>query len=139
MSSHVTLQVPAHPLEAFVHEVSNVQRTHVGASEALQAVHTLPPEQSSDTPSSPAQVVLPKQGDFLNSTAKALPSEQADTPSFPEKTILSKEREILDSPQKNILPKQAATPSSSIQTISPKQGDIPNFPEKTIPPKEGPR
>ncbi|XP_068419666.1 thioredoxin domain-containing protein 2 [Eschrichtius robustus] len=152
LSSHVTLLVPAHTPEAFVHEVSNVQHIPAERSEVLQAMDTLPPEQGSDTLSSPAQTIppkqadtpnsptqniLPKQGDFLSSSAKPIPPEQADASSFPEKIILPNEGGILNSPEKTILPIQADTPNSSTQTVSPKQGDTPKSPEKTIPPKEG--
>ncbi|XP_054936605.1 thioredoxin domain-containing protein 2 [Physeter macrocephalus] len=152
LSNHVTLLIPAHTPEAFVHEVSNVRHIPAERSEVLQAMDTLPPEQGSDalgspaqtipprqadTPISPTQNILPKQGDFLSSSAKTIPSEQADAPSFPEKIILPNEGGMLNSPEKTILPNQAGTPNSSTQTLSPKQADIPNSSEKNTSPKQG--
>uniref|UniRef100_A0A8C0D3S5 Glycosylation-dependent cell adhesion molecule 1 n=1 Tax=Balaenoptera musculus TaxID=9771 RepID=A0A8C0D3S5_BALMU len=112
LSSHVTLLVPAHTPEAFVHEVSNVQHIPAERSEVLQA----------DTPNSSTQTVSPKQG---------------DTPKSPEKTIPPKEGEILNSPLKTILRKQGNTLKLSAKTILPKEGDTPKSLEDTIQPIEG--
>ncbi|XP_030692559.2 thioredoxin domain-containing protein 2 [Globicephala melas] len=132
LSSHVTLLVPAHTQEAFVHEVSNVQHTPAERSEVLQAMDTLPPEQGSDTLSSPAQTIPPKQADTPNSPTQTVLPDQADTLNFPEETIPPKEGDILNFPAKIIPPKQADTPNSPAEIISPKQGDTPSSPLKTI-------
>ncbi|XP_059975516.1 thioredoxin domain-containing protein 2 [Mesoplodon densirostris] len=132
LSSHVTLLVPAHTPEAFVHEVSNIQHIPAERSEVLRAMDTLPPEQGSDTLSSPAQTIPLKQADTPNSPTQTIPTDQTDALNFPEETIPPKVGDILNFPAKIISPKQADTPKSPAKIISPKQDDTPSSPLKTI-------